>query len=150
MLSQEVGRHEKFGELDKLFSIALFHNLGATFLLYTYSMLLDKGKLVKIDRTSLETIALKCTPKLNGTLFSSLKLPNEIVQMYSIEKNTGQSARLISILHKAIFLANFMQESSDELTYTAEVKMEGFDEAFLVKFNDKVGDIRSLINNYIK
>ena len=43
-----------------------------------------------------------------------------------------------------------MHDSSDELTYTAEVKMEGFDEAFLVKFNDKVGDIRSLINNYIK
>jgi HD-like signal output (HDOD) protein len=148
-LSQIVAKYEKFTDLDKAFTVSLFHNLGGTFLLYTYSMLLDKGLVEKVNKGALQTISLKCTPKLNEILSNNIGLPEEIVKMYSSQKSDGLIGTLIQITHKAIFLANRFLEGVEHIAISSEVEIEGIDQGLLDKFNEELPDIKALLQSYV-
>jgi len=149
LVAQMISEHEGYSQADKAFSIGLFHNLGATFLYYTYALLIDKGELEKIDANSLNTIATKCTARLNRILSKKIKLPDEISLMHSSAEIPAESEKLIKIIHKALYLSDAMLESDEALRITQESKMLEIDERLLNKFNSKIADLRGLVNDYV-
>ena len=149
LVSQMVSEHQGFSQADKAFSIGLFHNLGATFLYYTYALLIDKGELERVDGSSLNTIAAKCTPRLNRILSKKIKLPDEINLLHSTEAIPTESETLIKIIHKAIYLSEALLDEQEEVRVTQEIKMLEIDERLLAKFNTNISDLKSLINEYV-
>lgn len=149
LVSQLISEHEGFSQADRAFSIGLFHNLGATFLYYTYALLIDKGELERIDSNSLKTIATKCIPRLNRILSKKIKLPEELSLIHSSEEIPAEAEKIVKILHKAVYLSEALLEGEDELRITQESKMLEIDERLFSKFNSKVSDLRSLINDYV-
>lgn len=149
LITQIVSENDGFKNIEKVFSVGLFHNLGATFLFYTYALMIDKGELEKLDNTSLRTIALKCTPRLNRILCRKIKLPEEISLIYNEGDMSPESEKIVSIMNKSMYLADAMLNAEGDVLISQESKMLEIDERLLSNFNSRTESLKTLIKEYI-
>jgi HD-like signal output (HDOD) protein len=64
-----------------VYAAGLFHNIGSTFLVYTFALLFERGAVKAIAPAALEAIALAHRSALNQLLVRALELPDSLGQL---------------------------------------------------------------------
>ena len=149
LISQIVCEVYKYSGADKAFSLSLFHNLGATFLFYTFALLLEKNEIDTMDIESLRTVADKTTPRLNKILCEKLKLPIEMAYIHNTNTCPIGSEILIKVIHKSLYLTDAILAGSEEIELNEEGEMLGLDNSFINTFNPKIPDLKALLKEYV-
>jgi hypothetical protein len=79
------------------YAAGLFHNIGSTFLIYTFALLSERGVVNAISPAALEAIALAQRTQLNRLLVRALELPAILTQLDSgASAPTGSLARIVA------------------------------------------------------
>jgi hypothetical protein len=82
---------------SEAYAAGLFHNIGSTFLIYTFALLSERGVVKPIAPAALEAIALAQRTQLNRLLVRALELPPVLTQLESgASAPPGSLARLVA------------------------------------------------------
>jgi HD-like signal output (HDOD) protein len=109
------------------YATGLFHNIGSTFLVYTFALLSERGVVKPISPSALEAIALAQRAQLNRLLVRALELPTMLTQLDSAAlAPAGAIERLVA---QAAWVAERMlaagSESVRELELDADAQLLG-------------------------
>lgn len=153
MLGELIGGLTKCQDKDKVYTIGLFHNIGATFMYYTLSLLFDKGDIKEVDSTALATMTSNRAEELNSTVSKMLDLPKEISLLYSpfsSEFPDDEIQKMVSAVNQAIWLSDQIYENPTlPIELSEEAQMLGIDEKVIELVNSKKTDLLTLLREYL-
>jgi CheY-like chemotaxis protein len=82
LVGEFLGRITQSSKINEIYTSGLFHNIGSTFMLYTLSLLHDKGEIEEVDPDALTTMIANRARKLNEMISRALLFPPETSFIY--------------------------------------------------------------------
>jgi response regulator RpfG family c-di-GMP phosphodiesterase len=154
LIGEFLGRITESSKINEIYTAGLFHNIGSTFMLYTLSLLHDKGEIEEVDTDALTTMIANRAGKLNEMISKALLFPPEINFIYldaSSEDllNTEESYSIRNYINQAIWTAEQILDNREGiLTCTTEAELLGLNEDIIDHLNEKFPDLLDLLKQY--
>ena len=151
LVAQEITKLANGSNPAEAYSIGLFHNIGFTFLLYTLSLMQDKGQKISLSVDVLQLIAAKRGAELNKIVCDKLALPEIVVNVLAFPPDPPPAvALLIGNIHRAMWFSTQLLALRDptQLTLDAEGEILGVTKPVLEKLRDKSAVWLSLLSAY--
>lgn len=144
------------GRVDptEAYTLGLFHNIGATFFLYAYAMLLDNKAVEKVDYSAITTVVQSKITSLNKLITTVMELPPAINQIHATdaEGKKGRSRRAtpaVLLVQQAMWVTSrILDEGARELQCDAEARALEIFDVTLDEFNTKIDSLLSLLEAY--
>jgi hypothetical protein len=154
LIGEFLGRITQSSKINEIYTAGLFHNIGSTFMLYTLSLLHDKGEIEEINKDALTTMIANRAGKLNEMIGKALLFPPEINFIYSDASsenllNTEESYSIRNYINQAIWTAEQILDNREVfLTCTKEAELLGFNEEIINRLNEKLPDFLDMLKQY--
>lgn len=129
-----ITQHPDPGEA---YTVGLFHNIGPTFLLYTFALLFERGVVDNISKEALEQTALDGRAQLNGVLVEALELPDALLRLDGAAMGMTDATEWLVL--QALWVAERLLASREPLAVDAEASMMGLDKEILTALEPSVG-----------
>lgn len=108
LVSERMGKQSGVSGEDA-YTIGLFHNVGSTFLCYTFAMMLHEGKVEEIDPDAIRTISESKAEDLNRLVYKGMNLPDEVDMVFAtgFKVNTSQASKgIVGLVHRSMWVAD--------------------------------------------
>ena len=154
LIGEFLGKITQSSKINEVYTAGLFHNIGCTFMLYTLSLLDDKGEIEEVNKDALTTMIANQAGKLNQMISTALMLPPEINFIYSVAStedlfNDEESYFIRNYINQAIWTAEQVLDKREGfLTCTTEAELLGLNEEIINRLNEKLPDFLGLIEQY--
>lgn len=130
-----ITQHPDPGEA---YTVGLFHNIGPTFLFYTFALLFERGVVDNISKEALEQTAIESRARLNGVLVEALELPDALLRLDGAAMGMSDATEWLVL--QALWVAERLLSSpTPSLEFDAEARMMGLDEGTLTALEPSVG-----------
>ena len=140
MFAEHLAVRSRHPQAAEAYTIGLFHNIGPTFLVYTYALLFEQGAVKGIAPNALDQIALENRGQLNGLLVRELDLPDCLGTLDSA--TIGPSKSLERLVIQAGWMAERALDSNmDPFELDVDARMLGLDEPMIDETNRALLDI---------
>lgn len=154
LIGEFLGKITQSSKINEIYTAGLFHNIGCTFMLYTLSLLDDKGEIEEVNKDALTTMIANQAGKLNQMISTALMLPPEINFIYSVAStedlfNDEESYFIRNYINQAIWTAEQILDNREGfLTCTTEAELLGLNEEIINRLNEKLPDFLGLLEQY--
>jgi HD-like signal output (HDOD) protein len=154
LIAEFLGRITQSSKINEIYTAGLFHNIGSTFMLYTLSLLADKGEIEEVNKDALTTMIANRAGKFNEMISTALMLPFEINFIYSDAStedlfNNEESYSFRNYINQAIWAAEQILDNREGfLTCTKEAQLLGLNEEIINRLNEKLPDLLDLLKQY--
>ena len=156
LIGEFLGKITQSSKINEIYTAGLFHNIGSTFMLYTLSLLADKGEIEEVNKDALTTMIANRAGKFNEMISGALMLPSEINFIYSDAStedlfNNEESYSIRNYINQAIWAAEQILDNREGfLTCTKEAELLGLNEEIINRLNEKLPDLLDLLKQYEK
>ena len=133
-------------EAEHVGLIGLFHNIGRTFLLYTFGLLQDGSGGLDLDAQGLDTITASRLFDLNRIVVKSMNLPDEINLVYA--PSSVEAPPNVQVVRRAMWVADRCFEGEPRIELDAQAKLLGFDADMLHTINRRLPSFTALLREY--
>lgn len=104
------------------YTVGLFHNVGATFLLYTTGLLWDQKVVRSINFGGLAAIVASRSADLNRLVADHLTLPIEITAIHANSPSTASP--LVTAIHQAMWVADRLLQARDAAALKVDIEAQ--------------------------
>lgn len=154
LIGEFLGKITQSSKTNEIYTAGLFHNIGSTFMLYTLSLLHDKGEFEEVDTDALTTMIANRAGKLNEMISRALLFPPEINFIYSDVSsedllNTEESYFVRNYINQAIWAAEQILDNREgPPSFSKEAELLGLNEEIINRLNEKLPDLLDLLKQY--
>jgi hypothetical protein len=154
LVGEFLRRITESSKINEIYTAGLFHNIGSTFMLYTLSLLHDKGEIEEVDTDALTTMIANRAGKLNKMISRALLFPPETNFIYSDASskdllNIEESYSIRNYINQAIWAAEKILDNREgPLSFTKEAELLGLNEEIISRLNEKLPDLLDLLKQY--
>ena len=154
LIGEFLGRISQSSKINEIYTGGLFHNIGSTFMLYTLSLLYDKGEIEEVNTDALTTMIANRSSKLNEMISRALIFPPEINYIYSDASsedllNTEEYYSIRSYINQAIWAAEqILHKREGPLTCTKEAQLLGLKVDIIDRLNENLPEFLGLLKQY--
>ena len=154
LIGEFLGKITESSKINEIYTGGLFHNIGSTFMLYTLSLLHDKGEIEEVDTDALTIMIANRAGKLNEMISKALLLSPEINFIYSDAStedlfNHEESYSIRNYINQAIWLAEqILNNREGFFKFNKEAELLGLNEEIISRLNEKIPDLLDLLKQY--
>jgi HD-like signal output (HDOD) protein len=151
IVCEELARINGHPKADEVYTVGLFHNIGATFLMYTFALLKEKGQVEHIDSEAIKTMVASRANALNRLVGKHMQLPSEIQLVFAaVSGPTGdEAAHTLTLVRQAIWIADHaLGEDRQHIGFDSEAELLGVNPEALDVINEKLADLKGLLTIY--
>ena len=145
-LSKSLAEGFSTEEAEHIGLIGLFHNIGRTFLLYTFGLLSDRGDAPGIDADGLDTITASRLFDLNRIVVQAMRLPDEVNLVYA--PSSVEVPQSVRVVRRAMWVAERCLEGEPRVDFDAAAKLLGFDADMIHAINRRLPSFTALLREY--
>ncbi len=154
LIGEFLGQIEQSSKLNEIYTGGLFHNIGSTFMLYTLSLMHDKGEIEEVNIDALTTMLANRAGELNEMIGRALLFPPEINFIYldASSKDLVKAKESYSIRNyiiQAVWAAEQILDNREGfLKLTKEARLLGMNDEKINRLNEKLPDLLELLKEY--
>jgi HD-like signal output (HDOD) protein len=152
LVSEFLAQQTGSAEPQEVYTIGLFHNVGATFLLYSIALLQEEGELESLSAEALATAAKSGTRRLNHVICKAMNLPSEIELLHSYKPEDLEAERpnpILVLVHQAMWVAERVLDAGQKpLELDRQAEMLSMSSATLQALNAKLEALLSPLESY--
>ena len=151
VVGDELARFDGNPKAEDVYTVGLFHNIGATFLMYTFALLKDKGQYEHIDGEAIKIMVASRTNALNRLVVKHMKLPDEIRLVFekTSASNGDENNRTLDLVRRAVWIADHaLGDGREHIEFDAEAELLGLKSEALDVINGKLADFMGLLTIY--
>ena len=148
VVGEMLARKTRTAVPSEVYMLGLFHNVGATFLMYTFALLHDKNEVERVDCAAIKTMTLNKATALNELVCEAMNLPDELILLYASEPVTEPSPA-VRLIQQAIWIADrVLDQKQERLDLDPEAELLGIDHAMVDALNDHMDALLGLLTAY--
>jgi hypothetical protein len=151
LIAGELARITRATNGARIQMVALFHNIGQVFLLYTLALMSERSTEPRLDPAIAEIAAARKTLEVNRLLTTLANVPREVVAVFSArDAGDGETERLVTCIHQAMWFADRLVAGvkPGALAPDDEMLQVGLKQDVVVAMSPRLPAILEAIDNY--
>jgi HD-like signal output (HDOD) protein len=148
LFAEHLARIANHPRPSLLQTAGLFHNVGATFLLYTVALMHEKGEVTEINTRALATTAKSKADELNRMVCRNMRLPADIEKIYEFDSEEAKDP-LLQLVHRAMWISNFILDRDvTSVEHSVEAELLGLSKLDLDAINQRMPVMLEALSTY--